>query len=418
MTRGQVCGSTIPGGQVSRSTIARGQVSKLALAPSLAAVWLVHGLYNKLLGGSFRHLAIVQAVPGLGGAAGRLALTGVGLLEVGIAVWMLSRRAPKTCAAVQTVMLLSMNVLELTFARHLLLWPAGLVPLNLAFLALVWFWAGSGTADARSGDLTPRAAGSGDLTPGLARFGDLTPLRRHPVAVRATLRDCLTLTYAVPATVLRTMLPPGLELDLVGDEGFVAVALVQTERLRPDGVPAPLGGNFFLSGYRIFATFAQADGRRLRGLRILRSDTDRTLMALGGNLLTHYNYHRCRAHMTVDTDTARFTIDSNDGFGDVDVVVRFDDAALPADSPFTSVREARHFAGPLPFTFEYEAATHSIIAVEGRRTHWRPAPVGVDVKRLTFFAQPAFAGCVPRLAAAFRVRDVEYHWLRGVRHAL
>ena len=28
----------------------------------VAAVWLVHGLFNKLLGGSPRHLAIVQAV--------------------------------------------------------------------------------------------------------------------------------------------------------------------------------------------------------------------------------------------------------------------------------------------------------------------------------------------------------------------
>lgn len=393
------------GGQVTGSAIARGQVSRLAVAPALASVWLVHGLYNKLLGGSPRHLAIVQSVPGLGGAPGRYALIAVGLAEVGIGLWMLSRRAPRTCAAVQTIMLLSMNVLELTFARDLLLWPAGLLPINLCFLALVWISATiSGTS--------------------LAPSGNLTPLRRHPLAVRATLRECVTLTYAVPADVLRPMLPPGLELDTVGGEGFVAVALVQTERLRPDGVPAALGGNFFLAGYRIFSTFTEVAhpsggrGRMLRGLRILRSDTDRTLMALGGNLLTHYNYHRCRARVTTDLDTAHFTIESRDGFGDVDLLVRFDDERLPQGSPFDSVREARRFAGPLPFTFDYEDATHSIIAVEGRRTNWRPAPVGVHVKRLTFFDQPAFAGCVPRLAAAFRVRDVEYHWLRGVRHAL
>jgi hypothetical protein len=270
------------------------------------------------------------------------------------------------------------------------------------------------------GDLTPGRTQSGDLTPGRTRSGDLTPsfLRRHPVAIRATLRDCVTLTYAIPAPLLRTMLPPGLELDTVGDEGFVAVALVRTERLRPDGVPAALGGTFFLAGYRIFATFALPDGRILRGLRILRSDTDRTLMALGGNLLTHYNYHHCRARVVADGETARWTIESRDGYGDADVLVRFDDESLPPGSPFASVREARRFAGPLPFTFDYEAATHSIIAIEGKRTNWRPAPVGVEVKRLTFFDQTAFAGCRPRLAAAFRVRDVAYHWLRGVRHAL
>ena len=41
----------------------------------VASVWLVHGLYNKLLGGSPRHLAIVQSIPGLNGATGELALT-------------------------------------------------------------------------------------------------------------------------------------------------------------------------------------------------------------------------------------------------------------------------------------------------------------------------------------------------------
>jgi uncharacterized membrane protein YphA (DoxX/SURF4 family) len=355
---------------------------------ALAAVWLVHGLYNKLLGGSPRHLAIVQSVPGLQGIAGERMLVAVGIVEVGVAIWMLSRRAPRWCAALQTVLLLSMNVLELTFARHLLLWPAGLLPLNLAFLGLVW-------VDASR-----------------------EPLRRHPIAIRATLRECVTLTYALPAAVLRPLLPPGLELDTLGDDGFVAVALVQTERLRPDGMPPALGGNFFLAGYRVFARFRTADGRLLRGLRILRSDTDRTLMALGGNLLTHYNYHRCRANVISAGETIRFAVHSADGRGDLDVIVRRREAGLPQGSPFTSVRDARRFAGPLPYTFDYEKRTDSIVAIEGRRTNWRPAPVEAVVNRLSFFDRPEFAGCTPRLAAAFYVRDIDYHWLRGVRHAL
>src|SRR5262249_60532737 len=73
-------------------------------------------------------------------------------------------------------------------------------------------------------------------------------LRRHPLPIRATLRDCLTLTYAVPARILRPLLPPGLALETVGDEGFVAVALVQTERLRPDGLPSALRRHLFLPG--------------------------------------------------------------------------------------------------------------------------------------------------------------------------
>src|SRR5207248_5358964 len=101
-------------------------------------VLLIHGLYNKLLGGSPRHLLIVQSVPGLAGTTGVRLLRAIGLFETGLAAWVLSGVAPALCAAVQTTVLLSMNVVELRFARPLLLWPAGLVPLNLVFLALAW----------------------------------------------------------------------------------------------------------------------------------------------------------------------------------------------------------------------------------------------------------------------------------------
>jgi len=112
-----------------------GQLARVAVA----SVWLVHGLYNKLLHGSPRHLAIVQSVPGLRGVAGVRMLAAVGVAEVGIAAWMMSGLLTIPCVAVQTLFLLSMNVVELRFARPLLLWPAGLVPLNVAFLGLAWF---------------------------------------------------------------------------------------------------------------------------------------------------------------------------------------------------------------------------------------------------------------------------------------
>src|SRR5262249_30590025 len=114
----------------------------------VASVWLVHGLLNKLLHFSPRHLQIVQSVPGLAGSRGELALTAVGLFEVGIAVWVLSGWAAGICAAVQTVVLLAMNVVELSVARSLLLWPAGLIPINLIFLGLAWV-----AATSRSGSV-------------------------------------------------------------------------------------------------------------------------------------------------------------------------------------------------------------------------------------------------------------------------
>src|SRR6185436_5242220 len=107
-----------------------GRVAASLIPGLVASVWLLHGLYHKLLHGSPRHLAIVQSVPGLHGARGARALAAIGVFEVGVAVWVLSGWHPPACAAAQTVALLSMNAIELTYARRLLLWPAGLVPLN------------------------------------------------------------------------------------------------------------------------------------------------------------------------------------------------------------------------------------------------------------------------------------------------
>lgn len=361
----------------------------------VASIWLLHGLFNKLLHGSPRHLQIVQSVPGLSGAAGQYVLTAVGFLEVGIALWVLSGVAARACAALQTILLLSMNAIELAVARPLLLWPAGLIPVNLGFLAIAWVAAGS---------QQPCTL--------------LTRLRRHPLAIQAHLRDCLTLTYALPPNVLRPLLPPGLELETYGEHAFVAVALVQTESLRPAGMPALMGQDFFLAGYRVFTTFAPAAGPKLRGLRILRSDANRARMVAGGNLLTHYNYHRCDASIDRSPDRIRVRVQSRDHGGDLDVTADLATATLPAGSPFRSVRDARRFAGPLPFTFDYEQETHAIIAINARRTNWRPAPVAVDVRCISFFDQPVFDGCTPVLAAAFHVKDIDYRWARGVRHAL
>jgi hypothetical protein len=288
-----------------------------------------------------------------------------------------------------------MNFVELSFARPLLLWPAGLIPINLTFLAVAW--------------VAARSRGPATV---------FTRLRRHPIAVTAHFRHCLTLTYALPPDVLRPLLPPGLELETYDRYAFVAVALVQTESLRPAMFPAALGQNFFLAGYRIFTRFTTPGGKTIRGLRILRSDADRYGMVVGGNLLTHYGYHRCRA--TVDESSTRihFSVQTVDGLGSLDVRANRSIEALPAGSPFWSMRDARRFAGPLLFTFDYEAETHSIIAIRATRTHWQPSPVAVDVRRLAFFDQPAFNGCTPILASAFSVGDVDYRWECGVRYAL
>jgi hypothetical protein len=195
---------------------------------------------------------------------------------------------------------------------------------------------------------------------------------------------------------------------------------VQTEQLRPSFLPSGFGQRFFLSGYRIFARFTTGKGQRLRGLRILRSDTDNRLMVLAGNMLTHYNYRKADVALTV-TDS-RLDVSIRTAGAEADLDVSADLASIPAQppagSPFPDIKTARQFAGPLPFTFDYEKQTHSIILIEGVRQQWNPMPVNVVVQKCTFFDQECFRGTEPVLANAFHISGIPYQWRPGRREPL
>jgi hypothetical protein len=238
-------------------------------------------------------------------------------------------------------------------------------------------------------------------------------LQRHPIPMVAHFRHSLVLAYAFPRAVLEPLLPPALVLDAYRDYGLAAVALVQTERLRPTFAPAALGRSFFLCGYRVFVRLRHAPS--LRGLYILRSDTDKRTMVVFGNLLTHYRYRKADVQTVERTGYFEVRIRTPRGEADLHVGVDLSSHpdAPPERSPFENLREMRKYAGPLPYTFDYERETGSVVVIRGVRSAWDPRPVSVDVHEAAFFGGPRFGGAVPVLANAFHVGGVDYRWERG-----
>ncbi len=234
----------------------------------------------------------------------------------------------------------------------------------------------------------------------------------------------LVVTWAYPAAVLRPFLPPGLRLHGYGDVGFLAVAVVSARGLRPVGWPAWMGFDVMMTGYRIFTRFARAGAGDLIGLRSVRSDMSSRLVARVGNGLTHYGFRPARAEVREEAggDGTRLhvAVASGDGAADYRVTAEIgaEPAPLPAGSPFPSLAVARRFAGPLPNTFDYEAATDAMIVVEGVRQEWKPHPVRVAVGECGFLRHPWLTAHRPVLANAFLVSDVPYRWRAGVRYPL
>lgn len=105
---------------------------------SVAAVWLYEGLWCKILGRMQSQLQVITAVPGLGPRFGAPLLKALGMLEVALAVWVMTGIAPGICAIVQTALLVGLNANGLLWARRIIHEPAGMVIKNIAFLVLAW----------------------------------------------------------------------------------------------------------------------------------------------------------------------------------------------------------------------------------------------------------------------------------------
>ena len=239
-------------------------------------------------------------------------------------------------------------------------------------------------------------------------------LKRHPFAAAAHFDRAVALSFAFPEAVVRPLVPASLDLDTHHGLAFVTVAMVWTRALRPGGFPAWLGQDFFLAGYRVFTRLREPSGRRLRGLRILRSETDKSRMVWAGNLVTGYHYRHVSVQQTHEGDLTRVHAQTDAGVTTIDIALDASpgQVALPNGSPFRDWTQARRFAGPMPFTFSPEDEA-TVIVVEGTREHWEPRPIAVTSWRVAMFDEAPFRGTAPVLANAFMVENVAYRWKRG-----
>jgi len=171
---------------------------------AVALVWLYQGLWCKLLGRCPGHRAIVEAVPGLAGPTGAVVLIGLGTIETGLAVWVLSGWRPRWAAVAQTLLLIGMNGGGLLWGREHIADPGALITQNLAFLTLVWLVAAR-AAKRDDGEATPWKRGrlDGQAGPPQLLFG-----RMHE-------------DWRIEASVF----PPGSRIFCIASSGDTALAL-------------------------------------------------------------------------------------------------------------------------------------------------------------------------------------------------
>ena len=103
----------------------------------IALVWLINGLFCKLLNLVPRHEAIVARI--LGQEHSLLLTKLIGIAELGVCVWVLIGKARRLATIVQVIVVAVMNTLEFFLAPDLLMFGKGNALFATAFICiLIW----------------------------------------------------------------------------------------------------------------------------------------------------------------------------------------------------------------------------------------------------------------------------------------
>ena len=102
----------------------------------IAAVWLINGLFCKVLGLAPRHEAIVARI--LGDEFAHPLTILIGISEIFMAVWVISKFRVTLSTYTQIILVITMNILETILAPDLLLWGHWNLLWAVSFCVIIW----------------------------------------------------------------------------------------------------------------------------------------------------------------------------------------------------------------------------------------------------------------------------------------
>ncbi|HWA06520.1 MAG TPA: DoxX-like family protein [Ignavibacteria bacterium] len=102
----------------------------------ISLVWLINGLYAKVLGFVPRHQEIVARI--LGSEISFVAVKVIGVLEICMFVWVISGKFSRLAAIMQIVIVITMNILEFVLVPDLLLFGRMNIIIALVFVSVVY----------------------------------------------------------------------------------------------------------------------------------------------------------------------------------------------------------------------------------------------------------------------------------------
>ena len=232
--------------------------------------------------------------------------------------------------------------------------------------------------------------------------------QKNPCAVRGRLRRCWLFVYRTPVESARALLP--LQLEPITRDGFAFwnIVVCKIGGLRPALLPAAVGLDYWHVAYRLHVRAQTEGGAVVEGLHFLRSDCDRALVALAGNVVTDFHFHH--ATVAVSEEASGITGKIRARGGDADFRLGSETpSSLNPGSPFASLDSATEWLKYKPFGLSpCGDGAINVVRVARDEAAWRSRLVAVEKARWEFLEAHETA-----LEICYEVEPIDYQWERG-----
>jgi hypothetical protein len=158
---------------------------------------------------------------------------------------------------------------------------------------------------------------------------------------------------------------------------------------------------------------SDAGHARTQGLYFVRSDADRAMIRVGGNLVSEFRFQPSLVERAEAAGIERWRVRSRDHSGDLDAAFSEDTAELAEGSPFASMDEARSFLKyrPMGLAPDDEGRRLRLAEVFRDEAAWNERPVSVIALRSAYLESLGEGGAVVEMAT--RVAPIDYRWRLG-----
>jgi len=226
--------------------------------------------------------------------------------------------------------------------------------------------------------------------------------------IRGRIDRCWLFVFRTPASAVAGLLPPTLDLVTVDGFAFWNVVTCELSAMRPAGLPGWLGLSYRHVAYRLHVTARTAAGSMIEGLHFIRSDCDRRLVEVVGNLATDFRFHPARIRFMENAAAVSGEIESPDARAHFRID-RTVPPSLTAGSPFSTLAAAARALEYRPAAISAAGpAAVEIVRVRRDAATWKWRPVHVAESRWQFLDHRPV-----QLELCYEVAPVEYIWERS-----